>query len=208
MRPIHILIATMLALTVSATAADHSAGSAGGTMPGTARTANGSTLSQADQEFIAMAAMSGRFEVDSARLAQSKQLSSHEQELVEMILTDHSAVNAELAGLATAKGFTLPSTLDPAHEARLAAMRELEGRDFATAFHAAQVEAHQDAIAIFTRAARDSEDVDLRAWAEKTLPTLQRHQQHLSATQGSSSGMQGESSGTPGSDRTHPGYAF
>jgi putative membrane protein len=37
------------------------------------------------------------------------------------------------------------------------------------------VEAHKQAVSLFQREAKSGKDSDARAWAEKTLPTLQEH---------------------------------
>ena len=195
---LHYLIGAVLACAASAVlpAADQSAGSASGTAAG--------QLDQADHDFVTKAAIGGLFEVESAKLAQSKQIAPEHQKLVQMILTDHTAANAELTGYAQARGLSLPTALDEAHRAKLEALRKLDGRDFEKAFQQAQIEAHTMAIAVFTTASTDSKDADLRAWAGKTLPTLVMHQKHLqeaSAGQGAAHGMQG-------SDKTHNGHSY
>lgn len=36
---------------------------------------------------------------------------------------------------------------------------------------------HEKAVQLFTRAAQESQDADIRAFAAKTLPTLQEHRE-------------------------------
>jgi putative membrane protein len=38
-----------------------------------------------------------------------------------------------------------------------------------------QVSAHKDAVSLFERYAKGSDDAKLKDWAGKTLPTLQHH---------------------------------
>jgi len=188
----HSLLVAALACTVGATlpAADQGSGSASGT-------AAQSTLSQDDQRFLRKAALNGLFEVESAKLAQSKQLPASHQQLATMILTDHTAANQELMAYAETKGIELPTSLDEKHREKLDELAKLDGEAFAKRFQKLQVEAHQDAIKDFRGAAKDSQDADLRAWAMKTLPVLEQHRMHLegaTTTQGASHGMDSERS--------------
>ena len=192
----HLIVAT-LALAAGAVlpAADQSAGSAGGTA------ASQSALSQEDHDFVTKAAVGGLFGVESAKLAQTKKLAPEPQQLAQTILTDHTAANAELQAFAQAKGIDLPTSLDETQLAKLEELRTLDGSAFEEAFHKTQISAHQMAITDFTKAAKDSQDTDLRAWAGKTLPTLMMHQKHLESGHGTAHGMEGSSG-------THSGYSF
>ncbi len=42
-----------------------------------------------------------------------------------------------------------------------------------------QLKAHKDAVDLFTTESKDGKDVDLRAFASETLPTLQAHLDHI-----------------------------
>lgn len=181
------------ALGTSLPAADQSAGSASGA------TAGQSTLGTADLAFVVKAAQSGLFEVESATLAQSKQLGPEHQRIVQMILTDHSAANEELKSLAQSKGVTLATTLDETYRDKLDGLRKLEGEEFAKQFEKVQIQAHKDSIEDFRQATTEVKDPELRAWAVKTLPVLEQHQMHLKGTKakddhGSSHGMEGSGS--------------
>ena len=54
-------------------------------------------------------------------------------------------------------------------------MAELKGVDFDRAYAAAMLSDHQKAVALFEQPPRKGKDADVRAYAEKTLPTLRKH---------------------------------
>jgi putative membrane protein len=51
----------------------------------------------------------------------------------------------------------------------------LQGAAFDHAYMAGQVADHEQAVTLFTTAAEDSHDTEVKAFAAKTLPTLQEH---------------------------------
>jgi putative membrane protein len=51
----------------------------------------------------------------------------------------------------------------------------LQGEDFAKQYMDDQVSAHKDAVSLFQRYGKSGADDKLKAWADKTLPTLQHH---------------------------------
>jgi putative membrane protein len=54
-------------------------------------------------------------------------------------------------------------------------MDTMSGTDFDKAYLAMMVKDHKKDIAAFEKEAKDGEDTDVKAWAEKTLPTLKEH---------------------------------
>jgi putative membrane protein len=57
-------------------------------------------------------------------------------------------------------------------------VKAAKGDEFDKAYLAAQVKAHDDAVALFTEAITSLKDPGLKAFAEKALPTLKEHQAH------------------------------
>ena len=80
---------------------------------------NGGTLTamtDADKEFVSKAGMGGLAEVQMGNLALQKAASADVKAFGQRMVTDHSAANAELAQLATAKGVSLPAELSGEHK--------------------------------------------------------------------------------------------
>ena len=126
--------------------------------------------SPTDTAFLAKAVPAGREEVAAARTAIKLSKSAAVKKAAEMMSRDHRMANHELAALAAKKGWSLP----PRDAAAPTGYTD-------EAYVTAQVRAHQDAIALFTDEAANGSDADLKAFAQKTLPTLQHHLKALQA---------------------------
>jgi putative membrane protein len=69
----------------------------------------------------------------------------------------------------------LPAELDAKHNAMQNKLSKMQGAAFDRGYMAHMVTAHQQAVAMFQREATGVKDADAKAWASKTLPTLQEH---------------------------------
>jgi putative membrane protein len=169
------LAALALAAPISAADKPTSTGSElGGTSSGAA------SLGQTDRDFIAKAASGGMFEVKSSQLALDKKLrDDKEKTFARMMVEDHSKANRELMSLTQGKGIDAPKAMLPEHQRLYDDLKDLDGDEFEKKYHDIQVQAHQDTIALFQREAQDGHDGDLRQFATRTLPTLEKHLAHL-----------------------------
>ena len=130
---------------------------------------------KADSAFMQTAAMSGIAEVEHGRLAAQNAASGEVKQFGQRMVDDHGKANAELKGLASQKNVTLPAALDAKHQAMQEKLSKLNGAAFDTAYLAHMVAAHKEAVALFQREAKAGKDAETKAFAEKTLPTLQEH---------------------------------
>jgi putative membrane protein len=155
-------------------------------------------LTQADRTFFTTASESGHKEVALAQLAQQKAASPSVKTLAERLQKDHTQANQELMTLAQSKNVTLPAA--PDHKAHMAKFEKLEGAAFDRAYSNQMVQDHTNSVALFSRAAK-SKDADVRAFAEKTLPTLREHLKMAKEAQG---GMKATSGSKPADSSAKP----
>jgi len=134
-------------------------------------------LSQGDQTFVDKAATGGLAEVQTAQLAQQRAGSPQVKQFASKMITDHTQANGELQQIAEQKKLTLPSQPGREHVATEQKLRGLNGSAFDQAYAQEEVRDHQEDVALFQREASSGQDPDLKAFAQKTLPTLQRHLQ-------------------------------
>ena len=134
---------------------------------------------QVDQDFIQKAASGGMFEVESARLAMSRQATGDTTELAQTLIRDHSQANDKLKQLAQEKAIEMPEQMLPEHEQQLEQLRAAEGEQFSPMFQQVQAQAHKETIALFERCAQYCQDMDIREYASNTLPTLREHMREV-----------------------------
>jgi putative membrane protein len=120
-----------------------------------------------DQTFVREASAAGLAEVRDARKALQMAKRDEVRQAAQQILTDHEAANARLTALAGQKNLPVATAPAPSPAAK--------GGDFDSAYVAAQIEAHEKAIALFKGQVQNGRDNDLRAFAAETLPTLEKH---------------------------------
>ena len=126
--------------------------------------------------FVKQAAQGGMTEVELGKVAQSKAQDPEVRKFADDMVKDHSEANEELAALAKGKGLTVPSSLDAEHKAIVQTLSAKSGADFDAAYSKQMAEDHDKTLALFQGAAKSS-DLDVAAFARKTLPTLQAHRQ-------------------------------
>ena len=142
-------------------------------------------------DFWTEAAMDGMTEVAVGNLALQRAQNESVKQFAQRMVTDHTAANTELTQLAASKSVTLPTTIDAKHQAMVDKLSKLSGSDFDRAYMKMMVNDHEKAVKMFQDQSEKGTDADAKAFAAKTLPTLQSHLQMartISATVGGSSG--------------------
>jgi len=124
-------------------------------------------MSQKDVNFIQKAAGGGAQEVANGQLAEKQAKSAEVKSIAARMVADHTRANKELTALANGKGVTFNTSGVRA--------QNLGAGDFDRTYLKLQEEVQRSTIADFERAAKSSDDSDLKAWASKTLPTLKQH---------------------------------
>ncbi|HVZ45885.1 MAG TPA: DUF4142 domain-containing protein [Ramlibacter sp.] len=133
-------------------------------------------LSHGDRRFVEKAAGGGLFEVQIAQLAQAKASDPNVKNFATMMVDDHTKANNELAQIANAKKVELPAAPPHSDRRKIEKLGKKTGSDFDQAFiDEVGVKGHKKTIRMFAKAAQQLKDADLRAFAQKTLPTLQKH---------------------------------
>ena len=129
----------------------------------------------ADKAFVEKAAVGGMAEVRMGKMAQQKGSSDQVKQFGARMVDDHSKANDELKQIASAKGIALPTDLDAKHKSKMDKMEKLSGAQFDRAYMDDMVADHKEDVAEFKKQASSGKDSDLKAFAAKTLPTLEDH---------------------------------
>lgn len=132
------------------------------------------------QKFVEKAAIGGMFEVQSSEVALQKAKGQDVKSFARMMIHDHSAANKKLKAIAMKEHLSVPGDLDQANQGNLDTLRSTKGA-FDPAYVEMQRKAHTEAVSLFRMYAKDGEDPTLKAFAKKTLPTLEMHKRKILA---------------------------
>ena len=128
-----------------------------------------------DQDFVLRVAMGNMAEVELGRLALKQTKNADLRKFAQRLVDDHSKANQELAKIASSKGIALPRQVGKEQRETATKLAKMRGADFDRAFATDMVEDHKKDIALFEHEAKNGKDKAIKAWAEKTLPTLKEH---------------------------------
>lgn len=134
----------------------------------------GMTTDKEDAKFAVEAANGGMAEVMLGKLAQDKG-SGKVKDFGAMMVMDHSKANDELMTLAKSKNITLPSVVSADEQKHFNELNKKSGADFDKAYTKLMIDDHKNDIKVFDDAGKNLKDPDLKAFANKTLPTLKMH---------------------------------
>ena len=132
-------------------------------------------LSASDYRFAADAARGGMEEVELGQLAQQKGVNQSVRDFGQRMVTDHNQANNELKQLLASKGATLPTELSHHERSTINDLQNASGADFDKTYARDMVKDHKRDVKDFQKAAKDVNDPELKAWAQKTSPTLEEH---------------------------------
>jgi putative membrane protein len=135
-----------------------------------------SNLQKADTAFLENAAQGGFAEVEAGKMAQTKASNAEVKAFGQMLIDEHTKVNQELATLASSKGYTPPTEPSVVQRTELRALGVLDGDNFDKMFmRRIGVASHEATIKQFREASRSARDPQVKAFAAKTLPSLEHH---------------------------------
>ncbi|CAN5564005.1 hypothetical protein BH18VER1_BH18VER1_13830 [soil metagenome] len=144
---------------------------------GASPAAGGTATSKSDEQFLKTAAKGGMMEVHMGQMAQQEGQSAEVKKLGERIAADHTKANNQLMAIAQKKGMKL----DTRHS--MDKMSTREKANFDQAWLAMMVTDHRRDIADFQAEAQNGTDPEVKAFARKTLPVLQKHLKMVQAAQ-------------------------
>lgn len=140
--------------------------------------AAGEALPLTGQAFVDAASASDRFELESARIVQSKGVTGDVRDFAQMMIRDHTdSTNALKAAASRVQGVQLKQAvaLNGAQQDQLQKLQAADSGSVAELYTRQQKEAHEKALAMLTTYARSGDAKPLMDFAAKTAPVVQRH---------------------------------
>jgi putative membrane protein len=128
-----------------------------------------------DQQWVMNAARDSLAEVEIGKLAAEKASSDQVKQFAQKMVDDHNKANEELKSIASSKSIALPTEPDSKHKATVDKLSKLSGEAFDRAFAKDMVSDHKKAVSAFRNESKSGKDPEIKAFAAKTLPTLEGH---------------------------------
>ena len=126
--------------------------------------------------YTRMAASSDQFEIQSGQLALQMSQNPAVREFGQMLINHHQQTTAQLAAAAQSSGLPVPPpAMTGAHAQMLANLRGAPMGTFDMAFRDAQIQAHQEALALHQNYAASGDIPALRTVAGGAVPIIQQH---------------------------------
>ncbi len=133
-----------------------------------------------DKEFVAKAISGGMFEVESSKIAKKEAKKEDLKTFADQMITDHHKASKELKEAAQKAGIEVPTKMTANDQKMLTKIWEAQQRgNLDRIYTESQVKAHEEAVSLFSRAARSLKDPGLKKFAEKTLPIIEGHYGHI-----------------------------
>ncbi len=134
-----------------------------------------SPSSNPDQEFVTKAAQGNSAEVELGKVVAAKSKNPSVKQFAQMMVKDHTTALNELQELAQTKNLNFNDDLpDDAKELQTKLSSDT-GKQLDKDYMDSMVEDHQKDVQEFTDKSQNAKDSDVKQWASKTLPTLQKH---------------------------------
>lgn len=128
------------------------------------------------QEFVSKAAVSDKYEISAAKIAEERTHNPAIDRFAARMIQDHSQSTAKLERVVANSGrLHLPAELDAQHRGLIKELRRLGKRQFEVTFAQQQVQAHEDAVALFTAYRNNGDNPRLKRFASKILPIIRHH---------------------------------
>jgi len=143
------------------------------------------TVNDTDAKFAVDAANGGMAEVALGKLALQQSQNAKVKEFANMMVADHGKANDELMALAKSKNITLPATVSADKQKEADDLAKKTGADFDKGYVDAMVDGHKKTVSMFEDESKNAKDPDLKAFVDKTLPTIKMHLQHIEAMKAS-----------------------
>lgn len=126
-------------------------------------------------DFVEDASAKGIAEVEAGKLAQKKATASDVKAFADKMVKDHSQANEKLKAIAATKKLNVSDDAALMDKAKAMILELRSAKSFDQAYANNQVKAHEATIELFNTYVNEGTDADLKAFAQKTLPTLEHH---------------------------------
>jgi predicted outer membrane protein len=138
-------------------------------------TAPGASVAEDSRSFLMAAYQDGMREIALSELALQRASDTDVRKFAQRMIDHHMQSNSRIRQLAQEHGVSLSNALTEEQREPIETMTNLNGIQFDRAYMQYNVMMHDRDVALFRSQALSGTDVDVRTFAENTLPALQLH---------------------------------
>ena len=138
-------------------------------------TQRSSNTNPSDQQFLRRAADDNLAEVEMARLALQKATSQQVKNFAQNMVKDQGKAKDQLEKIGSSKHVDLPKGLSSKNKATKDRLAKFSGKQFDNAYMAEMLKNNKEDVATFLRERDSAKDMDIKEFADKSLPTLESH---------------------------------
>ena len=128
-----------------------------------------------DRDFLIQAASANHAEIAINQLAYKKAVSTPVKDFADMLVKDHQSAYDQLAELLKNRKLGVVTGLEKNTKDTLDRLGKLEGKDFDREYLQCMIREHKNAVALFEGQANNGKEADIREYAKRLLPSLQKH---------------------------------
>jgi putative membrane protein len=134
-----------------------------------------SPSTNSDQDFVTRAAQGNSAEIELGKIVAAKSKNPSVKQFAQMMVKDHTTALNELQELAQSKNLNFNDDLLDDAKTLQAKLSSDTGKQLDKDYMDSMVEDHQKDVQEFTDKSQTAKDPDVKQWAGKTLPTLQKY---------------------------------
>jgi putative membrane protein len=134
-----------------------------------------SDTNASDQQFLRKAADDNLAEVEMGRLAVQKASNQDVKNFAQRMVNDHGKTKEQLEKIARTKRVDIPKAPGARNKATKDRLAKFSGEQFDNAYMAEMLKDHKDDVTTFRRELDSAQDMDIKQFADQSLPTLESH---------------------------------
>jgi putative membrane protein len=120
-------------------------------------------------------ARSSGSEISLSRIALERSSNPEVKQFAQQAMADHEQMNQEIRALADRRHISVMPVPDEVNQTVAAHLRKLSGLELDRAYMSEMLAEHSKMAAKFETAVREENDPEVQRWAEKQIPTVQKH---------------------------------
>lgn len=139
--------------------------------------ASAASLSPTDKQFMISAAKTDMTQAHEGQMAENQGRSDDVKNLAKTLVQDHTNSYTQLSELAAKEGVSIPKGINASRNPSIRLLVHLTGQRFDQAFTKDEIANERQTIAVFKREAAHGKDTEVKAYATKMIPVLEKHVQ-------------------------------